>query len=156
MFANHREEMGSRLLSVASGSSPLENDVQLISAAVIIFEHSFYVFDKRRYLQDKQKSDPSFDVACEQYIASPRAAAVKKDVRAAARAYNEAVRSAVYTNQGNLLAWMAKLPFEPFKRKAKKAIERPQEEQEILCSQAEGELIKTILEITFNNRLPRP
>ncbi|KAG2052572.1 hypothetical protein BDR06DRAFT_997559 [Suillus hirtellus] len=58
-------------------------------------------------------------------------------------------------------AWIAKLPFEPFKRKAversqeaKQSFERSkQEEKESSRSRAKAELIKTILEITLNHRL---
>ncbi|KAG1830667.1 hypothetical protein DFJ58DRAFT_268274 [Suillus subalutaceus] len=156
MYANHREEMQSRLLSVASGSSPLVNYVQLISgdfrsyvamnlliidhlAVVIIFEHSFYVFDKRRYLQDKQKSDPSFYVALEQYMASPHAAGVREAVMAAVQAYQEATKTAV---KGKMPAWMVKL-----------LSERSQKEKKSL---AKAELTKTILEISLNHRLSRP
>jgi hypothetical protein len=164
----------------AFGSSPLEDIVQLSSgefggyvamnlliidhlAAVIIFEHSFYIYDKRRYLRDQQESVPSFDVALEQYIASPHAGTVREAVSistqayrgavtAAARAYEEAVSATVYTYQGNLPAWMAK--FEPFKRRAKHSFERSQrEEKESSCSQAKAEFIKTILEITLDHRL---
>jgi hypothetical protein len=158
----------------AFGSSPLEDIVQLSSgefggyvamnlliidhlAAVIIFEHSFYIYDKRRYLRDQQKSVPSFVVALEQYIASPHAGTVREAVSistqayqgavtaaarayeeavtAAAHAYEEAVSAAVYTYQGNLPAWMAK--FEPFKRKAKQSFERSKEKEKesIECSQ---------------------
>ncbi|KAG1869331.1 hypothetical protein DFJ58DRAFT_742433 [Suillus subalutaceus] len=120
--------MRSRLLSVASGSSPLENVVQLISAVVIIFEHSFYIFDKRRHLQDQQESVPSFHVALEQYIVSPHATAVR-----------EAVSTAVQAYQGSILAWMAVLLFG-----------RSHNEK------AKAELTKTILEITLNHCLPKP
>ncbi|KAG1780993.1 hypothetical protein EV702DRAFT_1193828 [Suillus placidus] len=125
--------MRSRLLSVASGSSPLENILQLSSAAVIIFEHSFYIFDKRRYLQDQPESAPSFIVALERYIASPHAVAVREGVGAAVQAYEEGMKTAV------LPAWIMKLRFK-----------RSQEKKE---SQAKAELIKTILEITLNHRL---
>ncbi|KAG2738571.1 hypothetical protein P692DRAFT_201453081 [Suillus brevipes Sb2] len=149
LYPKHHEEMRSRLLSVAFGSSPLENIVQLSSAAVIIFEHSFYIHDKRRRLRDQQESVPSFDVALEQYIASPHAGTVREAVSistqayqgavtaaarayeeavtTAAHAYEEAVSAAVYTYQGNLPAWMAK--FEPFKRKAKQSFERSKEKE---------------------------
>ncbi|KAG1869348.1 hypothetical protein DFJ58DRAFT_60754 [Suillus subalutaceus] len=156
LYKNHREEMGSRLLSVASGSSPLEDNVQLISAVVIIFEHSFYVFDKRRYLQDKQESVPSFYAALEQYIASPHAAVVREGVSAAVQAYEEAVTTATHAYEEavrTLPTWKAKLPFERFKRKAARPHEK---EKESLCSQAKAELTNTILEITLNHRLPRP
>ncbi|KAG1789775.1 uncharacterized protein HD556DRAFT_1396221 [Suillus plorans] len=173
---DYRVKIRSRLLSAASDSSPLENIVQLTSAVVIIFEHSFYIFDKRRYLQDKE-SDPLFHVALEQYMASPHAAAVRKAVSAAVQAYEEAVatatcayeeavRTAVYSYQGKL-PWMAKLPFEPFKRKAKafessqaqakEDFERSQaKEKESSCSRAKAELIKAVLEIALGHRLPRP
>ncbi|KAG1895374.1 uncharacterized protein F5891DRAFT_671461 [Suillus fuscotomentosus] len=201
---HHAVEIQSRLLSVISSSSPLENIVQLGSAAVIIFENSFYVFDKRHHLQGEEESVPSFYVALEQYMASPHAAAVREGVSAAvqayeeamttaAHAYEEAVKTFVYPYQGNLpagqasaalptpakvshyTAWMAKLPFKPFKRKAKEAIEHSQqsiehsrqsfersqqsfarskeEEKESSCSQAKAELMKAVLEITLNHRL---
>ncbi|KAG1734541.1 hypothetical protein EDD22DRAFT_973686 [Suillus occidentalis] len=164
--------MRSRLLSVAPGSSPLENIVQLSSgefggyvamnlliiddlAAVITFEHSFYIHDKRRHLQDQQESTPSFLVALEQYIASSHAGTVREVVSISTQAYQEAVTAAVYTYQGNLPAWVAKI--EPFKRMAKYFFEGSQrKEKEFLCSQAKAEFIKTILEITLNHRLPRP
>ncbi|KAG1777962.1 hypothetical protein EV702DRAFT_1278303, partial [Suillus placidus] len=114
--------MRSRLLSVTSGSSPLENILQLSSAVVIILEHSYFICDKRRYLQDQQESDPSFYTALEQYTASPHAVAVREGVSAAVQAYEEAMKTAP--------AWIAKLRF---KRSQKK--------------QAKAELIKTILEI---------
>jgi hypothetical protein len=127
----------------------LENTVQLSSgefggyvamnlliidylAAVIIFEHSFYIYDKRRHIQDQQESTPSFDVALEQYIASPHAAAVKK-----------AVRVAVHTCQGTSPRWTDKLPFACFQKKGKQPIGDSQK----------MELIKTILEITLEHRL---
>ncbi|KAG1844576.1 hypothetical protein C8R48DRAFT_780227 [Suillus tomentosus] len=177
----------------ASGLSPLDNIVQFGSAAVIIFEHSFYVFDRRRYLQDKQSCDPSFYVGLEQYIASPHAAAVTEAVSAAvqayqetvatasrtyedavataSRAYEEAVRTAVYPYEGNSPAWTAKLPFKPLKRRAKAAkaaFERSKEEEkesverseknekETSCYRAKKELIKAVVRITLNHRLPRP
>ncbi|KAG1777952.1 hypothetical protein EV702DRAFT_1278295 [Suillus placidus] len=151
----------------ASGSSPLENILQLSSAVVIILEHSYFIFDKQRYLQDQQKSDPSFYVALDQYTASPHATVVRESVGAAvqafeeavttaAHAYEEAVRIAAHIHHGNLPAWMTKLPFKPLKRKAKEAFERSQEEKEFLCSQAKAELIKAVLQISLKHRLPRP
>jgi hypothetical protein len=148
LHRSHREEMRSRLLSVAFGSSPLENIVQLISAVAIIFECSFYIFDKRRYLQNQQKSAPSFYVALDQYMASPHAASVREAVSIAVQAYEAAVRT--------LPTWRAKLPFERFKKKVKEGSERSKEEIESLCSQAKAELIKTVLETTLNLRLARP
>jgi len=156
---DHCVEIRSRLLSAASHSSPLENIVQLISAVAIIFEHSFYIFDKRRYIQDKKESDSSFHVALEQYMASPHAATVREAASAtvqaceeavatAAHAYEEAARTAIYSHQGKLPSWITKLPFGSFKRKAK--------EKESLCSRAKAELIEAVLEIALNHRLPRP
>ncbi|KAG1810497.1 uncharacterized protein HD556DRAFT_1436232 [Suillus plorans] len=81
-------EIRSKLPSVASCSSPLEDIVQVISAAVIIFEHSFYIFDNQRHYWN---SDPSFYVALEQYISSPHAGAVMKAVSDAVHAYEKAV-----------------------------------------------------------------
>ncbi|KAG1841384.1 hypothetical protein C8R48DRAFT_679327 [Suillus tomentosus] len=106
--------MRSRLLPTASDSSPLENTVQLGSAYIIVLEHSFYIFNKQRYLQD-QRPAPSFYVALERYMASQHAAVVREGVSAAVQAYEEAVATAahayeeavkdfVYTYQGNSLA----------------------------------------------------
>ncbi|KAG2344556.1 hypothetical protein BDR05DRAFT_998949 [Suillus weaverae] len=131
LLRSERAVMWSRLLSVASGSSPLENILQLSSAAVIIFEHSFYIFNKWCYLQDRQESGPSFYIALEQYTASPHAAAVRESVSTAIRVY-----------QGSLPAWTTKLQFKHSQKKKE--------------SQAEDELIKAILEITLNHHLPRP
>ncbi|KAG2124777.1 hypothetical protein BD769DRAFT_865425 [Suillus cothurnatus] len=144
--------MKSRLLSVVSGSSPLGIIIQLISAAVIIFEHSFYIFDKRRYLRDQPESVSSFRVALEQYMASPHATAVREGVDAAVQAYEEAVATAAHAYeeaarnsvyQGHFVTWMAKLRSEHFRRNAK----------EVSQNQARAELTKTILEIILNHRL---
>ncbi|KAG2346412.1 hypothetical protein BDR05DRAFT_783335 [Suillus weaverae] len=148
-----------------SGSSPLENILQLSSAVVIIFEHSYFIYDKRRYLRDQQESGPSFYTALEQYTASPHAVAVRQGVSAAVQAYEEAVttaahsceeavRTAVYTNQGNSSTWMAKLPFKHFQRKAQKRSQK--KEKESLCSQAKVDLIEAVLNISLKHRLPRP
>ncbi|KAG1795017.1 uncharacterized protein HD556DRAFT_1442346 [Suillus plorans] len=94
---DHRAEIWSRLLSAASNSPPLENIGQLIFAAVIIFEHSFYIFDKRHYLQDRRKSDSSFHVTLEQYMASPHAAAVREAVSAAVHTDEEAMATAAHS-----------------------------------------------------------
>lgn len=106
---------------MTSGLSPLENIVQFSSAAVIIFEHSFYLFYRQRYL----RSVHPVRVALQRYMASPHAAAVREAVSIAVRAY-----------QGNPSIWRALLPFERSQRKA--------------------ELIKTILEVILQHRLPRP
>ncbi|KAG2030121.1 hypothetical protein BDR03DRAFT_975028, partial [Suillus americanus] len=118
-------------------------------AVVVIFEHSFYIFDKRRHLQDQQESVPSFYVALEQYVASPHAAAVREAVGAAVQTYEEAVTTATHAYEEavrTLPTWKAKLPFGRSKA-------RSQKEKQSLCSQAKAELIKTILEITLNHRL---
>jgi hypothetical protein len=134
-------------------------------AVVIVLEHSFYIFDKQRYLRDQQESVSSFRVALEQYIASPHVCAVREGVSAAVHAYEEAVtaavpanqeaaRTVVYTYEGKFRGWMAKLPFKCFKRKAGEAFECSQEQgQQALCSRAKAQLTKTILEITSNHRL---
>ncbi|KAG2038265.1 hypothetical protein BDR03DRAFT_954998 [Suillus americanus] len=152
--SSHRAKIWSRLLPVASGSSLLENIAQLVSAVVIILEHSFYVFDKRRYLQDQQESVPSFYVSLEQYIASPHAAAVREAVIAAVQAYQEAMKTPV---ERKMPAWMAKFLFERFqKEKEAKEKEAKQKEAKQKESLAKAELTKAILEISLNHRLPRP
>ncbi|KAG1760970.1 hypothetical protein EDD22DRAFT_45209 [Suillus occidentalis] len=147
----------------ASGSSPLENIVQLSSgefgscvamnqliidllAVVIIFEHSFYIYDKRRHLRDQQKSTPSYIVALELYMASPHATAVRESVRAAVQAYEEAKKAPAPTYKGDLPAWMAKSLFERSEEKKMMTEE----------SMAKAGLIKTVQEITLEHRLPRP
>ncbi|KIK32937.1 hypothetical protein CY34DRAFT_813982, partial [Suillus luteus UH-Slu-Lm8-n1] len=149
LYLEDREELRSRILSVASGSSPLENIVQLSSgefggyvamnlliidhlAAVIIFEHSFYIYDQRRHLRDQQKSTPSYNVALKQYIASPHAAAVRT-----------AVRVAVHTCQGTSPTWTDKLPFVRFQKKPVRPIGDSQK----------MELINAIVKITLEHRL---
>ncbi|KAG1892886.1 uncharacterized protein F5891DRAFT_1197072 [Suillus fuscotomentosus] len=82
-----RVEIRSKLPS-ASCSSPLEDIVQVISAVVIVFEHSFYIFNNQRHYWN---SDPSFYLALEQYISSPHAGAVMKAVSDAVYAYEKAV-----------------------------------------------------------------
>jgi hypothetical protein len=147
-----------------SGSSPLENIVQLSSgefggyvainlllmithlAAVIIFEHSFYMFDKQRYLQGQQDFVPTFNVALELYMASPHAAAVRETVRAAVQAYEEAKKGPVHTYKGNLPAWMAKLLFE-------RSEEKKMTKESMAKAKAKAGLIKTVLEITLEHRL---
>ncbi|KAG1802478.1 hypothetical protein EV424DRAFT_378850 [Suillus variegatus] len=131
---DHCVVIHSKLLSVTSDSSPLENIAQLISAAVIIFEHSFYIFEKRRYFQHKQKSDPSFYVALEQYMASPQAAAVR-----------EGVSVAIHTFQGQSSTWKVKPLFGRF-----------QTEKQSTGDSPKTELVKTIVEIALQHRLPRP
>ncbi|KAG2078951.1 hypothetical protein BDR04DRAFT_1085988 [Suillus decipiens] len=116
--------MWPRILSeVSLSASPLERNLQLGCAAIIIFESSFYLFDQRRHLRLQLKSSRRpLDTALERYMASPHVAAVR-----------EAVSTVVHTYQGNSSAWKAVL-----------GIERP-----------ESKLIKTILEIALQHRLPR-
>ncbi|KAG1782695.1 hypothetical protein EV702DRAFT_1192364 [Suillus placidus] len=114
-------------------------------AAVIIFEHSFFIFDKRRYLRDEQESVPSFIVALERYVASPHAVAARASVSAAVQAYEEAMKTAVYTHKESLPAWMEKLRFK-----------RSREKKESQAKAAKAELIETLFEITLNHRLSRP
>ncbi|KAG2040186.1 hypothetical protein BDR03DRAFT_145275 [Suillus americanus] len=111
-------------------------------AAIIIFEHSFHIFDKQRYLQNQQESVPPLDIALERYIASPHATAVREAVSAAVQTY-QAAKTAAYTYKGKSPAQMAKSLFERFQQKDKKYL-------------AKAELINAILEITLNHRLPRP
>ncbi|KAG2123303.1 uncharacterized protein EDB93DRAFT_1110860 [Suillus bovinus] len=68
---DHRVEIRSKSLSMLSSGEfqgYIAMNLLIIDhlAVVVIFEHSFYIFDKRRHLQDKQESDPSFYVALEQ------------------------------------------------------------------------------------------
>jgi hypothetical protein len=78
------EEMWSTLRLSPSGSSPSEKIIQLGSAAVIIFENAFYLWDQRRYFE--QPEHP-VRVALRQYIASPNAAAVREALSSASHAY---------------------------------------------------------------------
>ncbi|KAG2124178.1 hypothetical protein DEU56DRAFT_827995 [Suillus clintonianus] len=153
--------MRSRMLSVTSASaSPFEQIFQLVSgessgriavnllifnhlAAVIVFEHSFYVFDQRRHLQDQQESVPSYHVALERYMVSPHAIAVRDAVNTAVHPYQEPVGTVVHTNQGNSSNWKAKLLFGRFRRKDR----QPKDY---------SGLLETILKITLEHRLPRP
>ncbi|KAG2110121.1 hypothetical protein DEU56DRAFT_920208 [Suillus clintonianus] len=133
LYDDQCTEMRSRILSVTSPSaSPFEQIFQLGSAAVIIFEHSFYVFDQRRHAKDQQESVPSVDVALERYMASPHAIAVR-----------DAVNTAVHANQGNSTNSKAKLLFRRFRRKDR----QPKDY---------SGLLETILKIALEHRLPRP
>ncbi|KAG2125674.1 hypothetical protein DEU56DRAFT_916405 [Suillus clintonianus] len=137
--------MKSRILSVASASSPFEQILQLGSgessgiiavdllifnhlAVVIILEHSFYIFIQRRPLQYQQESVPSFHVAFERYMASPHVIAVR-----------DAVNTAVHANRGNSTNRKAKLLFGLFRRK-----------------KDYSGLLEIILKIVLEHRLPRP
>ncbi|KAG2125462.1 hypothetical protein DEU56DRAFT_961890 [Suillus clintonianus] len=134
-------------------SSPLETIVQLSSgefsgniamnlliidhlAAVVIFEHSFYIFEKQWHLHHQQNSVPSYIEALESYMASPHAAAVREAISAAVHKYEEAVSTVEKTPS----TWKAKLPFEWYRRKAE-------------LRERKAELMKTILEITLQYRL---
>ncbi|KAG1817390.1 hypothetical protein EV424DRAFT_1645121 [Suillus variegatus] len=131
---DHCVVIQSKLLSVSSGSSPLENIVHLVSAAVIIFEHSFYISEQRRYLQDRQNSDPCFYVALEQYMPSPHAAAAK-----------EGVSVAVHAFQGR-----------PSTSNVKRLFGRFQTGKQSIHNSQKMELVDTIVEIALEHRLPRP
>lgn len=66
--------------------------MQLGSAAVIVFENAFYLWDQQ---QEQQFVHP-VRVALQQYIASPNAAAVR-----------EALSSAVHTYETGFFRWIA-------------------------------------------------
>jgi len=71
--------------------------MQLGSAAIIIFENVFYLWDQQRYkLGLRQESVHPVRVALQQYMASPNAAAVR-----------EAVSSAVHIYETNFSRWIA-------------------------------------------------
>ncbi|KAG2037940.1 hypothetical protein BDR03DRAFT_955933 [Suillus americanus] len=59
--------------------------MQLGSAAVIIFEHTFHLLEQRRNLE--QGSVRPLRVAVQQYMASPNAAAVREAMSSVAHAY---------------------------------------------------------------------
>ncbi|KAG2752606.1 hypothetical protein P692DRAFT_201785779 [Suillus brevipes Sb2] len=67
-------------------SSTLEKIIQFGSAAVIVFENAFYLWDQQRYLEQEPSVHP-VRVALQQYIASPNAAAVREALSLAIRAY---------------------------------------------------------------------
>ncbi|KAG2049900.1 hypothetical protein BDR06DRAFT_681708 [Suillus hirtellus] len=102
-------------------------------AVVIILEHSFYVFNKLRYLQHQQKSIPSFYVSLEQYITSPHATAVRKAVSVAVQICEE------YSSTS----------------KVKPSFGRFQKRRQTIGDSRKMELIETIVEITLEHRLPR-
>ncbi|KAG2140632.1 hypothetical protein DEU56DRAFT_797836 [Suillus clintonianus] len=153
--------MRSRILSVTSASaSPFEQIFQLGSgessgriavnllifnhlAAVIIFEHSFYVFDQRRHLKDQQESVPSCYVALERYMASPHAITVRDAVNTVIHQYQEPVGTAVHTNQENSSNWKAKLLFGRFRRNDRQ-------------DKDHSGLLETILKIALEHRLRMP
>ncbi|KAG2081769.1 hypothetical protein BD769DRAFT_1546852 [Suillus cothurnatus] len=103
LYGYHCAEIRARILSAAPGLSLLENLVQFSAAAVIIFEHSFYLFYQKRYF----RSDHPVRTALQRYMASPHAIAVREAISTAVRAY-----------QGNPSIWRALLPFERSQRKA--------------------------------------
>ncbi|KAG2135154.1 hypothetical protein DEU56DRAFT_401040 [Suillus clintonianus] len=155
----------------ASGSSPLETTVQLssgkfsgdvsmsrliidLSAAIIIFEHSFYILDQRLNPQDQKEAVPSFYIALEQYLTSPHATAVAEAVSTAVA---KAVGTTVHAKQ--MPAWKAKLLFGLLRRKAKRSIEPSRERdysQQKDYSQKKAELIERVYKIVLEHRLPRP
>ncbi|KIK34686.1 hypothetical protein CY34DRAFT_812769 [Suillus luteus UH-Slu-Lm8-n1] len=70
-----------------SKSSSLEKIMQLGSAAIIIFEHAFYLSEQQHYRVEQEPSVRPVRVALEQYIASPNAAAVREALSSAVRPY---------------------------------------------------------------------
>ncbi|KIK36812.1 hypothetical protein CY34DRAFT_491747 [Suillus luteus UH-Slu-Lm8-n1] len=89
--------MWSTLRFLPSELSTLEKIMQLGSAAVIIFENTFYLLDQRRYLK-QESSVHLVHVALQQYISSPNAAAVR-----------EALNSTVHTYEAGSSQWIAEL-----------------------------------------------
>ncbi|KAG0697504.1 hypothetical protein DFH29DRAFT_1082334 [Suillus ampliporus] len=129
-------QMQPHLHSLASGSSSLEQIVQLSSATVIILERSFHIWDQRRNLTDWQMTSVSVRDAVEQYMMPPHAAAVRK-----------AVGTAVHIYEAQLSTGKAKLSFKvklPFSLKLRRASEG---------SERKAELINTILQLTLEHRL---
>jgi hypothetical protein len=151
-------------------------------AAIIIFEQSFYIFNKQRYLHDKQKPASSLDVALEQYIASPHVGAVREGISAAVQVYEEAVTTATHAYEEavttatrayeeaekHLPAWIGKLPLQRLQRKAKEAFKRSKEKEKEAFerskekekqtsnrskAQAKAKLSEAILAITLDHRL---
>lgn len=68
--------------------------MQLGSAAVIVFENAFYLFEQQRY-RSEQQSVRSLRVALQQYMASPNAVAVR-----------DALSSAVHTYEAGFSKWI--------------------------------------------------
>ncbi|OJA20474.1 hypothetical protein AZE42_04905 [Rhizopogon vesiculosus] len=121
--------MLSRLYSLASGSSTLEKIVQLSAAAVIIFERSFYLWDERRYLEDKKEFGHPINLALEQYMASPNATAIR-----------DALSSAVHAYQATSSPW-------------KKTLIHAVTDG---FTHRRAELINSILKVTLQYRMPIP
>ncbi|KAG1744537.1 uncharacterized protein EDB91DRAFT_1246662 [Suillus paluster] len=84
------KQMQPSLHYLASGSSALEQIVQLCSATVIILECSFHIWDQRRSLKDWKGSEDCVRIAVDHYMRSPHAAAVR-----------DAVGTAIHTYQAN-------------------------------------------------------
>ncbi|KAG1720622.1 uncharacterized protein EDB91DRAFT_1088755 [Suillus paluster] len=97
------KEMKSSLNSLASGSSTLEQIMQLSSATIIILEYSFYLWD-----QQHSSNGDSVRLAVKQYMKSLHAAAVREAVGTAIRTYQENMPS----------VWKAKLSSGGPQRKA--------------------------------------
>ncbi|KAG1893477.1 uncharacterized protein F5891DRAFT_1196325 [Suillus fuscotomentosus] len=80
------DEMWSILRLLPSGSSTLEQIMQIGSAAVIVFKSTFYVMDLQCSMVGQQ-SVYSVCVALQQYMASPSAGAVREALSSAVRTY---------------------------------------------------------------------
>lgn len=104
--------------------------MQLGSAAVIIFENTYYLLEQRRHRllgQQRHLEQESFRpvrVALQQYIASPNATAVR-----------EALSSAIHTYEAGFSQWI------PGSTKS---------------SQKKAGLINTIIEVVLQHRLAIP
>jgi hypothetical protein len=98
--------------------------MQLGAAAVIVFEHAFYLSDQQYYKVEREPSVRSVRAALQRYIASPNAAAVR-----------EALSSAIHIYEAGIPRWIA---------------------GSSKNSQKKAELIKTIIEVVLQHRLPRP
>ncbi|KAG2150426.1 hypothetical protein DEU56DRAFT_908677 [Suillus clintonianus] len=83
--------MWSTLRSLDSGSSTLENIVQFGSAAVIILEHAFHLWDQQ--FNAHQESVHPVSVALQQYMVSPNAAAAREALSSVIHTYQAHSRS---------------------------------------------------------------
>jgi hypothetical protein len=91
------EEIWSTLRFSPSESSTLEKIMQLGSAAVIVFENTFYLLDQQYHEVERKPSIRFVHAALQQYIASPNAAAVR-----------EALSSAIQTYEAGSSRWIAR------------------------------------------------
>ncbi|KAG2352844.1 hypothetical protein BDR07DRAFT_1435922, partial [Suillus spraguei] len=67
-------------------------------ASAIIFEHSFYIFDKRHHLEEQESVSP-VDIALKQHIGSPHAVTAREAVSVAVHAYQEVIKTSVSTQR---------------------------------------------------------